>query len=410
MNGIGSGLGSIRSKFARAASLVCMGGQVAPAADATEKLPRGRLNSNAVASVVDLFCGVGGLSHGFVEEGFAVSCGIDVDERCRFPFEANNAARFVRRDISTLSGVEVSRAFTPNLPTVLVGCAPCQPFSLYTQARDNPQWKLLAEFARLIEEVRPDVVSMENVPRLLQFRGGAVFRAFQRRLEGAGFQIWSQQVYCPDYGVPQSRSRLVLLASRHGRLRLEPPATLFGKHSTVADAIGGLPSLKAGAADQRDPLHVASALSEINLRRVRASRPGGTWRDWPEDLRAECHQRSSGRGYGSVYGRMRWDETAPTITTQFYGFGSGRFGHPEQDRALSLREGALLQTFPREYRFLAPGTEVEIAPLGRLIGNAVPVELARAIARSIHQHLQEVADRKARRRGLRVDERELERI
>ena len=126
-----------------------------------------------------------------------------------------------------------------------------------------------------------------------------------------------------------------------------------------------------------------------NVKRMLASRPGGSWRDWDDDLVTPCHRRETGQGYSSVYGRMKWDEPAPTITTQFFGFGNGRFGHPEQDRAISLREGALIQTFPQDYAFVPEGQKVEIKTLGRLIGNAVPVSLGRAIARRIRAHLDE---------------------
>lgn len=134
-------------------------------------------------------------------------------------------------------------------------------------------------------------------------------------------------------------------------------------------------------------LHAASKLSDLNLERIRASRPGGTWRDWPEHLVADCHRRETGRTYPGVYGRMEWDEPAPTLTTQFYGFGNGRFGHPEQDRAISLREGAILQGFPKSYSFLPDGAPVHFKTLGRMIGNAVPVTLGEVIGRSIAAHL-----------------------
>ena len=142
-----------------------------------------------------------------------------------------------------------------------------------------------------------------------------------------------------------------------------------------------------------DKLHVASALSEKNLRRIKVSKPGGTWRDWPDDLVADCHRAESGRTYPGVYGRMEWDKPSPTVTTQCYGFGNGRFGHPEQDRAISLREAAILQSFPRDYAFVPDDGEVSFKVLGRLIGNAVPVDLGRAIARSINTHIASVTAR-----------------
>lgn len=136
-----------------------------------------------------------------------------------------------------------------------------------------------------------------------------------------------------------------------------------------------------------DPLHQTATLSPTNLLRIRASKPGGTWRDWDPELVATCHRKRSGKTYPSVYGRMSWDEPAPTVTTQFFGFGNGRFGHPEQDRAISLREGAILQSFPKNYRFVKPGEPIHFSILGRLIGNAVPVKLGEAIGRSLVAHV-----------------------
>jgi DNA (cytosine-5)-methyltransferase 1 len=150
-----------------------------------------------------------------------------------------------------------------------------------------------------------------------------------------------------------------------------------------------LSPLAAGEVCPDDPLHRASELSPLNLRRIRHSRPGGTWREWPRELVAECHKVNSGKTYPSVYGRMEWDKPAPTITTQFFGFGNGRFGHPEQDRAISLREGALLQSFPKTYQFVKPGGEYCFKTIGRLIGNAVPVRLGEVVGRTIRRHLEE---------------------
>jgi DNA (cytosine-5)-methyltransferase 1 len=147
-----------------------------------------------------------------------------------------------------------------------------------------------------------------------------------------------------------------------------------------------MPVLAAGARDPDDSLHMASGLADINLRRIQSSKPGGTWRDWDSDLVAACHRLKTGKTFPSVYGRMNWDEASPTITTQFFGFGNGRFGHPEQDRALSLREGALLQTFPPKYGFVPPGEETYFKTVGRLIGNAVPVRLGQVVAQSLVRH------------------------
>lgn len=251
---------------------------------------------------------------------------------------------------------------------------------------------MVERFGELIVETLPDVVSMENVPRLLEFRGGEVFATFRRTLESVGYTVRHRIVYLPDYGLPQSRSRLVVMASRHGEVELEPPTHSPDEYRTVEEVIGRLPAIEAGGADDNDRLHTASRLSPINLRRIRASMPGGSWADWDAELVADCHKVKSGRGYRSVYGRMRYDEPAPTITTQFFGFGNGRFGHPEQDRGLSLREGAILQSFPPTYAFVRPGERVQFKALGRMIGNAVPVMLGQVIGRSIKAHLKRVSD------------------
>jgi DNA (cytosine-5)-methyltransferase 1 len=339
------------------------------------------------ASIVDLFCGAGGLSHGFLLEGFDVAAGVDTDEYCRYAFEHNNKAPFIRRDVAKLKAEEVNALFTPGKYRVLVGCAPCQPFSTYNQKNADSKWQLLTRFGRLIDQVRPDILSMENVPRLLTFRRGTIFKRFIKILEAADYYLTWDVLYGPDFGLAQTRSRLVLLASRLAPISLPAP-THKEKHRTVRDEIGCLRSLDSGGIDETDILHRASRLTEVNARRMAAAKPGGTWRDWSPGLVADCHKVETGRGYSSVYGRMSWLEPAPTITTQFYGFGNGRFGHPEQDRALSLREGALLQGFPFEYEFVAPGEPIFFKKIGRMIGNAVPVTLASAIASSVRAHIE----------------------
>ena len=347
----------------------------------------GRVPNAVQASVVDLFCGAGGLSHGFKLEGFPLAAGIDLDEACRFPYQENNTAPFIRKDVADLKADFVQRLFTPGQKKVLVGCAPCQPFSPYNQKNADPKWRLLNSFGKLIAAVGPDVVSMENVPRLLQFKRGRTFKSFVKTLTDNGYNVVWDVLYGPDFGLAQTRSRLVLLASRLGDIEMPKP-THKGPYLTVRDVIGNMPPLKHGECDASDPMHCASKLSETNSKRIVAARPGGTWKDWESDLVTACHREETGRGYGAVYGRMEWNQPAPTITTQFFGFGNGRFGHPEQDRGLSLREGALLQSFPPHYQFVESGERVQIKLVGRLIGNAVPVKLSRSIALVVRKHLE----------------------
>lgn len=341
---------------------------------------------------VDLFCGAGGLTHGFVQEGINVSAGVDLDPACRFPYETNNQARFVQRDISKVTVPELNALFGDADFTILAGCAPCQPFSTYAQRYEldgkDGKWGLLYEFARLAKGTKPDVITMENVPTVAKHE---VFHDFVDTLKRLGYKVWSDVIDSSHYGVPQMRRRLVLMASRHGEIKMIEPT--HQRPKTVRQAIGRLRPLGAGEAAPRDKLHVASTLSEKNLQRIKLSKPGGTWRDWPDHLVADCHRAESGRSYPGVYGRMEWDKPAPTMTTQCYGFGNGRFGHPDQDRAISLREAAILQSFPRDYAFVPEDGEVSFKVLGRLIGNAVPVDLGRAIARSINSHLASAAIR-----------------
>jgi DNA (cytosine-5)-methyltransferase 1 len=346
--------------------------------------------SQVDATVVDIFCGAGGLSHGFLQQGFKIVGGVDIDEDCRYSFESNNDAPFIRRDVTKLTAREINGLFIPKKTRVLVGCAPCQPFSTYNQKNDDPKWRLLSKFGDLVSEVRPDVLSMENVPRLLVFKEGKIFQKFVKGLQDDGYHVVWEVLYGPDFGLAQTRSRLVLLASKLGPIELPKP-THKGKHRTVRQEIGRLREIMHGGADDHDLLHRSSKLAPINQKRIAAAKPGGTWRDWNKNLVANCHKQSTGRGYSSVYGRMEWDEPSPTITTQFFGFGNGRFGHPEQNRAISLREGALLQGFPPDYAFVPPGSPIRFKAIGRLIGNAVPVKLAAAIAKSVKHHIESQA-------------------
>lgn len=339
---------------------------------------------------VDLFCGVGGLTRGLEDAGVQVRAGYDIDPACQYPYAANNKAAFVLKSVSEVTGEEVGAWFTPGAVRLLAGCAPCQPFSTLANTvaeRDERKWGLLGEFARLVREVQPDLVTMENVPLVTRH---APYRGFVAVLRELGYHVDARQLSCAQLGIPQSRKRFVLVASRLGAdLSLDVPQTV---PQTVRQAIGDLPALAAGQSDPDDPLHKARSLSPLNLQRMRASVPGGTWRDWPVALRSPCHQAATGASYQSVYARMGWDRPAPTMTTQCYNFGSGRFGHPEQDRAISLREAAILQSFARDYAFVPPGAPVEFANVGRMIGNAVPPRLGLYVGKLLQEHLGRVND------------------
>ncbi|HEX6700522.1 MAG TPA: DNA cytosine methyltransferase [Gaiellaceae bacterium] len=344
-------------------------------------------------SAVDLFCGAGGLSAGLVQAGVSVDAGIDIDPACKYPFESNIGGTFLHKDVRDVTAASLLPLWCDGSVRLLCGCAPCSPFSPYRRGMDTSseeEWPLLDEFGRLVGDTEPELVTMENVPRI----GSApVFKRFVDVLRDAGYHVDWKSCHGPDYGLPQRRRRLVLLASLLGPIEMAEGALRGKRHRTVRDEIYKLPRLTAGGVDPKDRLHKSRALSDINLKRIRASRPGGSWKEWPVELRAACHAKSSGSTFRNVYARMEWDEPAPTITTLSHNFGTGRFGHPEQDRAISLREAAMLQGFPRDYRFVKRDEPVFFARLGRLIGNAVPPPISKAIGSVIMLHVADDASR-----------------
>jgi DNA (cytosine-5)-methyltransferase 1 len=339
---------------------------------------------------VDLFCGAGGLAHGLQQAGISIAAGIDVDPSCRYPFEHNNDSAFLDLDVREVTAEHLRRLWPAGCVRLLAGCAPCQPFSPHRRGKDTSdedEWALLSEFERLVQVTLPEIVTMENVPRVGSTK---VFARFVEALTTAAYHVSWRSCRGVDYGLPQSRRRVVLLASLLGPIGV-PRGRFEGANPfTVRDAIGSLPAIISGGSDPQDPLHASRTLSAVNLKRIRASAPGGTWEDWPKELRSACHRRATGSTFRNVYARMEWDKPSPTITTLAHNFGTGRFGHPEQDRAISLREAALLQGFPREYRFVRDGERVLFDRIGRLIGNAVPPPLGNAVGGAVIAHVRAV--------------------
>lgn len=338
----------------------------------------------AEVTAVDLFCGAAGLSYGLMQSGIRIGGGIDLDPSCRHAFEKNTGSIFIEHDVAKVDPSLIQDLFGGTKYRVLAACAPCQPFSGYTTRLKgtDQRWQLLVDFLKLANIIRPEIITVENVPRLTHL---PLWASFVQTLRSLGYSVDWKIVDAAKYGVPQNRNRLVLLASKLGKISVPDGASSSVK--TVRWAIGDLPEVPAGQAIGCDPLHRARALTPINLARIRASRQAGTWRDWPAELRVDCHRIGSGRTYPSVYGRMSWDKPAPTITTQFYGYGNGRFGHPEQDRAITLREGAILQSFPEDFQFFASIDKINFREIGRLIGNAVPPILAQSIGNQIIHHV-----------------------
>lgn len=353
---------------------------------------RGRLPK---IEVIDLFCGIGGLSYGMKSAGFDIRAGFDLDWTCQYAYETNTGGKFFYKDVNDVTGNEIQKLYSKKKNTirVLAGCAPCQPFSSYAHTnrnKDKDKYDLLYEFGRLVQNVHPDIVTMENVPAIAAFKLKSVLADFVQVLQGEGYYVKYQVVYCPNYGIPQTRKRLVLLASRLGTITLIPPTHKKENYVTVRDTIENLPPLKAGEECPSDPLHRCRALSDMNLRRIHATPYGGSWKDWPKELLLDCHKKTGGKSFGSVYGRMVWDEPSPTMTTLCTGIGNGRFGHPVQDRAISAREAALFQTFPTSYKFFPDEQSVSLSKASRYIGNAVPPKLGEIIAHSIVEHIKHI--------------------
>ncbi len=353
-------------------------------------------------SAVDLFCGAGGLSYGLEQAGISVVKGIDHNPDCKYPYEENVDAEYVQTKIEPLSSdpERIARMFPWDADLkVLTACAPCQPYSTMGHAKDKThadhhKWGLLRDVIQIVDYVEPDVVVTENV---LQIQDDSVYTDFITFLDDEGYQIndeSNRNVYCPEHGIPQNRKRWVVMASKRGEISLPSPLyTEESKYPTVRETIGYLPAIQAGEVHPDNELHRSQNLSELNLERIRNMEPGGDWTLWRdserEHLLADCHERASGSSYKAPYSRMEGDEIAPTITTQFYNYGSGRFGHydTDQDRALSLLEGALLQTFPEDYDFYENWDDVGVSNLAKLIGNAVPPKLGERIGKGIVQHV-----------------------
>lgn len=335
---------------------------------------------------IDLFCGIGGLTYGLKMAGIDVLAGLDNDSSCAFSYERNNNSEFILADIANYDFKQMENMYSEGSIKVLVGCAPCQPFSSHTYKDKNKQndnrWNLITYFIKAIGVLKPDIISMENVRGITETD---VFKDFVNEIEKMNYRIDYKVIYAPNYGIPQNRSRLVLLASRLGTINVPNKTHSRSNYVTVGMTIKHLSKIKSGEIDPIDKVHRAKNLISLNIKRIQQSKPKGTWKDWDSSLLPNCYRKKSGQTYTSVYGRMDWNNVSPTITTQFYNYGSGRFGHPEQDRALSIREGALLQTFPQTYEF-AEGIPMSI--VARHIGNAVPPILGRVIGEAIKEHVE----------------------
>lgn len=336
---------------------------------------------------IDFFCGAGGLSKGLAMSGINVLAGIDNNILCQDTYNKNNApARFIYADMKKYAPENLLALF-PHLREIhrddllLAGCAPCQPFSKANKSEErSPDATLLSQFGRFVEFFLPGQVMIENVPGIAKVKGNSTFKRFIRLLKNKGYSVIYKPINAKYFGVPQNRVRLLVLATRGITAEFPPvthaytPKNGQRKLVTVRDAISHFPPLSAGQTDNEIPNHVAANLSPLNLCRLKYTpHDGGGRQDWPEHLILHCHANGH-KGHTDVYGRMFWDRPSPTLTCKCQSISNGRYAHPEQDRAISLREAAAIQTFPDDYIFYGSNTSIAAQ-----IGNAVPVLLGSVI-------------------------------
>jgi DNA (cytosine-5)-methyltransferase 1 len=344
---------------------------------------------------VDIFSGGGGLTTGLRQAGFSVVGAVEVNLHAASTFQANHPeTRLFVQDIRHLKGHDLLALTEKGELDLLAGCPPCQGFTTLTAKyrRTDPRNELVNEMLRLIEEVRPRAVMMENVPGLAT-RGKALLDPMIDRLRGLGYYPEVKVLQVADYGVPQFRRRLVLLAGRGMKIPLPKPThSRYGaigqKWTTVREVIEGMPVpltlSEAKAKGGFPPLswHIVRDMTQRNVERLKAAMPGTSWQNIPEELRPDCH-KGGYVGFPNVYGRMSWDDVAPTITGGCTTLSKGRFGHPEKDRTISVREAARLQTFPDDYIFDTPYMDHVCV----IIGNALPCLFAKVLARSCGEAL-----------------------
>ena len=333
---------------------------------------------------IDLFCGAGGLTRGMLDAGIDVIGGFDIAPDAKYAYEQNNIridgthCKYFNQDISEVESQQIFNLVGSRnkKALLLAGCAPCQPFSAQNRNKQNSDIRrnLLLQFARLVRECQPEFVFMENVPGLTKL-APHVFAEFLKSLKEAGIKYIDYGIVnAKDYGVPQNRKRFVLLASANVPVSIPKPLYTPETYKTVKDAIIDFPPIEAGQNHTTVPNHKCAGLSEINLLRLKLIKQNRT--ELPENLLLECHRNKT--THSDTYGRMYWDKPAPTLTTKFFSISNGRYAHPQQHRAISLREGAALQTFPDDYVFTG-----SMQSIARQIGNAVPPLLAQRLIKTL---------------------------
>lgn len=333
---------------------------------------------------IDLFCGAGGLTRGLLNAGIAVLAGVDNDERLQQTYTHNNKpSRFIASDINAIDidALCEELGIQPKDLTLYAACTPCQPFSTLNRLKGKDERKiLLLAFARIIEKRPPDFVLVENVPGLNNASGKEIYQKFIKVLKKCGFSEAADLLDAKYFGIPQTRKRFILVASRHGSISLPVPQTDVNPSTTVRNCIEKYPVIADGEESKVYPNHAARKLQPHHKRIVAAiPKDGGSRRDVTDtSILLKCHQKNP-NVHKDVFGRMAWDEPSPTLTCRCTDVYCGRFIHPEQDRGISLREAAALQTFGDDYEFFS----TSFIGISRQIGNAVPVRLAEKLGKTI---------------------------
>lgn len=343
---------------------------------------------------IDLFCGAGGLTLGLKKAGFRVALGVEVNQEIARTYKANHRkTKLLIDDVRKLTGREVFKTTGLKQIDLIAGCPPCQGFSQLTEKykREDPRNDLVLEMARLIEEIRPKMVMMENVPGITT-KGKAILDEFLERIKKMGYLVTTGILQMADYGVPQSRRRFVLLAGKGFRIDL--PIPTHGRKKDSKKKIKPWVSLSEAIRNMPEPIvlfqaiqnggpakfrwHVVRNLQKISVERLKAIKEGENRLSLPKDLRPNCHKDKT-EGFQNVYGRMNWNKISPTITSGCTTPCMGRFGHPDKLRTISIREAALIQTFPLNYQFKTKFMDTACD----LVGNALPFKFAHIAGRKM---------------------------
>ena len=345
---------------------------------------------------IDVFSGGGGLTVGMKRAGFRVKAAVEIESNAYDTYRVNHPeVQILNQDLTTVSGSDLMNLIGLKQIDLLAGCPPCQGFTSLTAKyrRQDARNVLVLEMSRLAKEIRPRAIMMENVPGLTT-KGEDLCNELKKRLKNLGYICTTGILQVADYGVPQLRKRFVLLAGKGFRIELPQPTHSRTGHDglpfwkTVRDAIGHMQKpMTLGDARNRGEIeksswHVVRTLSTKNARRIALVAAGENWTRIPEDMRPRCH-RGGYKGFSNVYGRMEWDQPSPAITSGCTTFSMGRFGHPVDNRTISVREAALLQTFPENYRFETPYMKYAC----KIVGNALPCDFAESVSRQCQVEL-----------------------